>query len=85
MSNSIYLLTLGLFFGTILLVFGMKYFSAAVAARARIANDTVYQALAEKIAAAQSDQQVLLSAIQAELAKVSASLTGVEKILKQVE
>ena len=85
MSDSIYLLTLAVFFGTILLVFGMKYFSAMFAARARIANDSAYQALAEKIVAAQSDQQVLLSALQAELAKVSASLAGVENILKQVE
>jgi len=85
MSDRIYLLTLAVFFGTILLVFGMKYFSAAFAARARSANDTGYQALAEKIAAAQAEQQILLSAIRAELANVSASLAGVETILKQVE
>jgi len=85
MSTSVYVLTLAVFFGTILLVFGMKYFSAAFAARARIANDAAYHALVERVAVAQSEQQTALSAIQAELSKVSASLSGVEKILKQVE
>ena len=85
MSTSVYFLTLAVFFGTILLVFGMKYSSAAVAARARIANEAAYQALVERVAAAQTEQQAALSAIQAELSKVSASLSGVEKILKQVE
>jgi hypothetical protein len=71
-------------FGTILFVFGMKYFSAVYAARARLANDTALQSLAEKAVAAQSENQASLTAIQAELAKVTASLAAVEKILKQV-
>ena len=85
MSPTIYILTLGLFFGTIVGVFAMKYASAAYAARARLANDTAYQTLLEKTAATQTETQAALAAIQAELAKVSASLAGVEKILKQVE
>ncbi len=85
MSTSVYLLTLSLLFGTILVVFGMKYFSAAFAARARIADDAAYQALAQKVATAQSEHQASLAAIQAELSTVSASLAAVETILKQVE
>jgi hypothetical protein len=85
MSTSVYLLTIGLPLGTVLFVFGMKYFSAAFAARARITGDAAYRALAEKAAAAQSENQAALSAIQAELARVAASLAAVEKILKQVE
>ena len=85
MSSGIYFLTLAVMFGTILVVFGMKYFSAAYAARARLANDDAYRALAEKAVAAQSENQASLTAVQAELSKVSASLAAVEKILKQVE
>ena len=85
MSTSVYFLTIGLFVGTALLIFGMKYFSAAFQARARIAADTGYRILAEKAVAAQADNRAALAAMQAELAKVAASLAAVEKILKQVE
>jgi hypothetical protein len=85
MSPAIYILSMGLMFGTIAGVFAMKYGSAAYAARARLANDTAYQSLVEKLATAQTESQAALAAIQAELTKVTASLAGVEKILKQVE
>jgi uncharacterized membrane protein len=85
METAIYVLTLSLIVGTVLIVFGMKYFSAILAARARLANDDAYRILAEKAVAAQSENQTSLSAVQAELSKVSASLAAVEKILKQVE
>jgi hypothetical protein len=81
----LYLLTISLILGTILVVFGMKYFSALFQARARLANDALYRTLAEKAVAAQSENQVVLSAIRTELASVSASLGAVEKILQQVE
>jgi hypothetical protein len=81
----LYLLTISLILGTILAVFGMKYFSALFQARARLANDALYRTLAEKAVAAQSENQVALSAIRVELAGVSASLGAVEKILQQVE
>ena len=85
MSSSNYFLTLGLALGTALLIFGMKYFSAAFQARARIASDTAYRILAEKAVAAEADNRAALAAMQAELTKVAASLAAVEKILKQVE
>jgi hypothetical protein len=85
METSIYLLTIGLLLGTVLLIFGMKYFSSAFQARARIASDTAYRTLTEKAVAAQSENRAALLVIQAELAKVAASLAAVEKILKQVE
>jgi len=85
METSIYLVTIGLFLGTALLIFGMKYFSAAFQARARIAGDTAYRVLAEKAVAAEADNRAALTAMQAELTKVAASLAAVEKILKQVE
>ena len=85
MSPGIYFLTLAVIFGTVLAVFGMKYFSAVFAARARLANDEAYRALAEKAAAGLAENQATLGAIRGELAALSASLAAVEKVLKQVE
>lgn len=85
MSEHVFLLTLGLPLGAAVLIFGMKYFSAVVSARARQASDAAYSALAEKAIAAQSANQAALAGMQAELSKATASLAAVEKILKQVE
>lgn len=85
MSESIYLLTICLPLGAAVLIFGMKYFSAALAARARAESDAAYSALAEKAVQAQAAHQATLAAMQAELAKLSGSVASVEKILKQVE
>jgi hypothetical protein len=81
MSTAQYLLFVSPFVITILVVFGMKYFSALFQARARIANDAQYRALAEKTVGIESE----LSAIRAELSKLVSSLALVEKILRQVE
>jgi hypothetical protein len=78
MSATIYLLTLGLPLATCLLIFGMRYLSAVLQARARLANDDAYRQLAEKSAAA-------LASIDANLADVRQRLAAVEKVLKEVE
>ena len=85
MMTSIYLLTLGTMFGTILVVFAMKYGSAVFAARARLAGDAAYRALAEQALAAQAEQQATLAGLRTDLARVVTSLASVEKILKEVE
>ncbi len=85
MSEHIYLLSLGLLFGTILLIFGMKYFSALRQARVRAMNEDVYRVLAEKAVTAQSENAASLSSIQTELTQINTRLTAVEKILKAVE
>jgi len=69
---------------TIVLVFAVKYISAIFQAWARRANDQDYRALAERAAAAQSEAQATMAAIQADLSKVASSLATVEKILQQV-
>jgi hypothetical protein len=81
MSTAQYLLFISPFVVTILLVFGMKYFSALFQARARIANDAMYRELAAKVVG----MELQLAAIRAELSKVASSLAMVEKILQQVE
>ncbi len=68
----------------IILIFAVKYVSAVFQARARAANDQQYRALAERAAAAQSEAQATMAAIQADLSKIASSLAAVEKILQQV-
>jgi hypothetical protein len=74
----------GLVFGTIILVFAMKYFSAAYQARAKARADEAYRDLAQRAAAAQSESAASLTAMKSELAAINARLTAVEKILKDV-
>jgi hypothetical protein len=85
MSEHLYLLTWSMVLATVLLVSGMKYFSAIRQARSRVLTDTAYRDLAGKAAAAQSENTSLLSSIQADLAQLNARLAAVEKILKAVE
>ncbi len=85
MSEYLYLLTICLPLGTILLVFGMRYLAAVQQAKARLANDDAYRQVAQKAVAAQSENATALSSIQAALADVRNRLAAVEKILKEVE
>ena len=84
MSTPVFFTTLGLFLGTVLLIFAMRYASAVLAARAKVAAEGAYQALAEKAVGLQAQNEAALASIKAELDAVSASLASVEKILKQV-
>lgn len=85
MTTAQYLIFVAPFFVTIMVVFGMKYFSALFQARARMANDALYRTLAEKALAAQSENQAALAAIRTDLTRFASSLASVEKILQQVE
>jgi len=69
MSEHIYLLTLGLPLATVLVVFGMKYWSAAHKASAEAASAEAYRELA---------------AMQATLASMNGRLAEVETMLKEV-
>jgi Tfp pilus assembly protein PilO len=85
MSTTVYLTSLCIPFGTILLVFGMRYFALIQQARARLANDDAYRRIAEKAAAAETETATTLSTLQATLADVRARLAAIEKVLKDVE
>ena len=85
MSQFVFLLAISLVLGTILLVFGMKYFSGAREARSRAASENAYRDLAAKGVAAQSENANSLSAIQSGLSEIHTRLAVVEKILKAVE
>jgi uncharacterized protein HemX len=85
MSESLYLLSISLVLVTILLVFGMRAFSAVQQAKVRIEGDEAYRQIAEKAVAAASENTTALSSIQTALADVRTRLTAIEKVLKEVE
>ena len=70
-ANTFLLVTI-LLFVTILLIFGMKYFSAMRQTHARVATDTAFRELAEKATALQSD------AVAARLASVRTELADIK-------
>jgi hypothetical protein len=80
-----YYISMGVLFGTILIIFAMKYISAAYQARSRARSDDAYRELAEKAASVQTQSTTSLSAMQTELSEINARLASVEKILKAVE
>jgi len=84
-SPTIYLLTISLPLATVLLVFGMKYFSAMQQAKARAAHDSAYRELASRGSQSQAETVEALAGIRASLAELEARLGNVERILKQVE
>jgi hypothetical protein len=85
MSEKVYFLTICLPLATVLLVFGMKYLSAVLQARARLASDEAYGRIAEQAAGAQVQAAQSLAAIQSMLADVHHRVSAMEKILKEVE
>ena len=85
MSEHVYFLSLGLVFGTILLIFGIRAYSAIQQAKARDASEASYRQIAEKAVAAASENTTVLASIQVALTEVRTRLTAIEKILKDVE
>jgi hypothetical protein len=85
MSEQVYFISMAALFGTPILIFGLKYWSAAQQAKAHIAEDGVYRKLAADAVTAQSGNAATLAAIQSELAEINSRMASVEKILKAVE
>ena len=85
MSEHLYLLSIGLPLITILVIFGMKYFSNLSQARVRILEENAYRSLAQKAVAVQSEAAASLALLQSELSEINTRLAAVEKILKAVE
>jgi len=83
-ANTFLLVTI-LLFVTILLISGMKYFSTARQAQARLTGEATFRELAERATALQSEAVAALAAVRAELADIKSRLASVEKILKEVE
>jgi Tfp pilus assembly protein PilO len=83
-ANTFLLLTI-LVLVTILLVFGMKYFSAARTVHARANGEEAYRELAEKAVALQAANAASQAAIQADCSEMKTRLTAIEKLLRDVE
>lgn len=84
MSTPIYLLSLSSLFGTILLVFGMRAFSAIQQAKVRVEREESLRQLAEKSLSAESEHAAALRAMSSALADVQVRLAAIEKMLKEV-
>lgn len=82
---SMFLLVTILILVTILLIFAMKYFSAARQARLRIAGEDAYRDLAERSVRVQEESAAALAALKDGVAGIEGRLTRVEKVLKEVE
>ena len=83
-ANTFLLLTI-LVLVTILLVFGMKYFSAGRIVHARANGEEAYRELAEKAVALQAANAASQAAIQADFSEMKIRLTAIEKLLREVE
>lgn len=82
---SIFLLVTILVLVTILLIFAMKYFSAARGARLRITSEDAYRDLAERSVRVQEESAATLTTLRASVAEIDGRLNRVEKLLKEVE
>ncbi len=85
MSTVHYYITICLILGTVILIFTMKYASAAKQTRTLAAKEDAFRDLTEKAIAAQAQNAASLASIMTDLSQVSTRLTAVEKILKDVE
>jgi Tfp pilus assembly protein PilO len=85
MSEHLYLLTIVLPLLTVLLIFALKYISAAYQARERSQSESAYRELAKTASSAQAETAASLCAMRTELAQISARLATVSKILQEVE
>ena len=85
MSEHLYFLSITLPLVAIVFIFGMRYRAQVQQAQARLANDEAYRQLAAKAAATQAATATALASIDATLAELKARLSGVEKVLKEVD
>ncbi len=85
MSPTIYFISMAALFGTVIIIFGIRFLQAAAVARADAAHTDAYRKLASDAVTAQAGNAVTLSAIQSELAEIKTRMTRVETILKAVE
>ncbi|HEX3809017.1 MAG TPA: hypothetical protein VHW02_04895 [Rhizomicrobium sp.] len=85
MSPTIYFITMGVIFGTIIIVFFIRFLQASAVAGADATHADAYRKLASDAVTAQSGNAATLSAIQSELAEIKTRMSSVEKILKEVE
>ena len=85
MSVVHYFTSIGLFFGTIILVAVILTWGAVMKARGRLAHEGAYLKISEDAIRAQSETAAALAAIGAALADLKDRVGTIEKVLKDVE
>jgi hypothetical protein len=84
MTEFLYLLTICLPLGTLLIIFSMKYVTAILQARVRLEDDAAYRQIAARAMQLEAATATSLASIEAALAETRLRLTAIEKILKEV-
>jgi hypothetical protein len=85
MSPTVYFISMGALFGTVIICFGIRFLQASAVAAVDAAHSDAYRKLAADAVTAQSGNAATLSAIQSELTEIKTRMSNVEKILKAVE
>ncbi|MFY8094449.1 MAG: hypothetical protein ACOVN0_13315 [Niveispirillum sp.] len=85
MADDTYLYSIFWFVVLIVSVFAMRMISTIVQAKAKTTEQQNYRDLAERAVAALEQQTGTINALRSELSATRATLSNVEKILKQVE
>ena len=78
MSPAVYMGTLALVLGAIVLVTAIRTLSTFTQAKAKIAAETGYRDLAEKMSASQAETASILSDLKVRIANIEALLKTVE-------
>src|ERR1700744_6580256 len=84
MSPTVYFISMGAMFGTIILVFGIRFLQASAVAGADAAHTDAYRKLAADAVTAKAGNAATLSAVQSELTELKTRLRKAKKILKVV-
>lgn len=82
---SMLLLVTALILATFIIIFAMKYFTAARQARQQTMREEAYRDLAEKSVKAQEQNVAALAALKSSVSDIDTRLARVEKVLKEVE
>lgn len=67
------------------IIFFMKYLASVLQVRSRLGQDQAYRELAGRAERAQADAAAAIAAVGVELADIRSRLSGIEKILRDVE
>jgi hypothetical protein len=84
MSENIYFAAFFFPAAAAVLIFFVKYVSAVMQAKVRLAQDEAYRDIAAKAVAAQADTAAALKAMNASLNDIQSRVTALEKILREV-
>ena len=84
MATNVYLMTLFMVLGTVVLLAGLRYLGLKRQATSRVESEEAYRALAAKAAAAQSETTAALASVQSALSGINTRLAAVETMLKDV-